>query len=236
MNINVNKGPGIDEIRPKDIKNNAKHLTTIIIKLVNSSINSATIPKIFKTSIIRPVYKSGVKNDIDNYRPIAILPIFEKILEEILVRRLNDFLQKFKILNPCQYGFQKGKNINKLLGNFANHINKLLSENNHCLALFVDFSKAFDTLSHSKLLEILERYGIRGNCLQWFKSYLECRTYRVKIFDSLSNETPANNNGVPQGSKLGPILYLLYANDMLNVLKNSTAVSSAYAELTTRLL
>lgn len=228
INIKERKGAGIDNIRPRDLKYNAAILAPLITAFVNSSINSATIPKLLKSSVIRPIYKSGTKNDCNNYRPIAILPAIEKILEEIIVRRLNEFLNKYKILNPCQFGFQKGKNINKLLGNFSNYINKCLSENTHCLALFIDFSKAFDTISHSKLLEIMERYGIRGNCLQWLKNYLELRSYRVKINNSLSNETFSENNGVPQGSKLGPILYLIYANEMINVLKNSTAF--AYAD------
>lgn len=155
------------------------------------------------------------------------------MLEEILVRRLNSFLQKYKIINPNQFGFQKGKNINKLLGNFANHINTCLGENLHCLALFIDFSKAFDTLSHSNLLVILERNGIRGNALLWFKNYLELRTYRVKIGQALSNEINSYN-GVPQGSKLGPILYLIYANEMLNILKNCSTF--AYADDTAKVV
>lgn len=196
-NINPRKGAGFDSIRPLDIKTNASILTPIITTFVNSSINTSTIPEILKTSIIRPIYKNGTKNDCNNYRPIAILPVLEKVLEEIIVRRLNDYLQKYKILNPNQYGFQKGRNINQLLGNFSHQINKCLNENSHCLALFIDFSKAFDTLSHTKLLDILERNGIRGNSLQWFKNYLELRTYRVKIGNYTSKETPSGNNGVP---------------------------------------
>mgnify|MGYP003558029502 FL=1 len=87
----------------------------------------------------------------------------EKVLEEIIVKRLNSFLVKYNIINNSQYGFQRGKNINQLLGRFADTINTALSKAEHCLVLFIDFSKAFDTLSHSKLLLILERNGIRGH-------------------------------------------------------------------------
>ena len=119
--LNEKKGAGVDDIRPKDIKCNAIRLTPIITTFINSSINSSSIPEMLKTSIIRPIYKNGTKNDVNNYRPIAILPIIEKVLEEIIVRRLNEYIKKYKIINPSQYGFQKGKNINKLLGNFSNN-------------------------------------------------------------------------------------------------------------------
>ncbi|XP_046812429.1 putative uncharacterized protein DDB_G0282133 [Lucilia cuprina] len=97
----------------------------------------------------------------------------------------------------------------------------------HCLVLFIDFSKAFDTLSHLRLLQIMERNGIRGKTLNWFKNYLECRKYRVKINNSLSDEV-VTDFGVPQGSKLGPILYIMYANDMINTLQGNTTY--AYAD------
>lgn len=225
--LNVQKGAGIDHIRAKDVKNNAQYLTPIITQLVNSSLTDAVVPNLLKTSLIRPIYKSGCKSEYNNYRPISILPVLEKVLEEVISRRLNSFLIKYKVINENQFGFQKNKNINQLLGKFSNYVNKCLSNNMHCLALFIDFSKAFDTLSHKKLIEILERNGIRGHCLNWIKNYLTCRKYRVKIENNLSQEINIDH-GVPQGSKLGPTLYLIYANEMLSVLRNSTAF--AYAD------
>ena len=97
----------------------------------------------------------------------------------------------------------------------------------HCLVLFIDFSKAFDTLSHTKLVEIMERIGIRGNTLSWFKNYLQWRTYQVQINNNVSDKMPTEY-GVPQGSKLGPILYIIYANDMIKSLRESTTF--AYAD------
>lgn len=199
----------------------------IITSLINKSLEEAIIPNILKTSIIRPIYKSGKKSDYNNYRPIAILPAVEKVLEEIVARRLNEFLLKYKIISKNQYGFQKGKNINQLLGIFSNEVNKSLDKNEHCLGLFIDFSKAFDTLSHNKMIEVLEHTGIRGNCIEWFKNYLECRNYSVKLQDRMSDNIPLKQ-GVPQGSKLGPILYIIYANDMMRVLRDSNVY--AYAD------
>lgn len=225
--LNIKKSAGFDEIRPIDLKNNASIFTPITTKLINLILDNSTLPEIFKISYVRPIFKSGEKSDVNNYRPIAILSVFEKIMEEIISRRLTDYLDKYKIVNANQFGFQKGKSINKLLGNFANYINEQLSKSHHCLTLFIDFSKAFDTLSHQKLLTMLDKIGIRGRCLDWFKNYLAFRKYYVKISDNLSEETGIDF-GVPQGSKLGPILYIIYSNELINSLKLSKTF--AYAD------
>ena len=173
--INVNKGPGIDNIRPADLKNNCNVLTPVITKIINASMSEASVPHVWKTSVIRPIFKNGKKNDYGNYRPISILPIVEKVMEEIVTTRLNNFITKYKLINKMQFGFQKGKGINQLLGLFTNHVNRSMSLSMNSLVLFVDFTKAFDTICHSKLLNILENCGIRGNCLEWFKNYLDSR-------------------------------------------------------------
>ena len=111
------------------------------------------MPDLLKISLIRPIYKSGAKSDYNNYRPISILSVIEKIIEEIIVRRLTEFLNKYNIINKNQFGFQKDKNINKLLGNFSNFINKSLSEKKHCLSLFIDFSRLLTRYLTQNLLK-----------------------------------------------------------------------------------
>lgn len=225
-NLNARKGAGMDNIRAIDLKSNADVLTPIVTHLINSSLREASIPQILKESTIRPIYKSGNKSDYANYRPISILPVLEKVLEEIVVRRLTSFLSKYKIINKNQYGFQKNKNINQLLGYFANHINQNLNMHNNSVAIFIDFSKAFDTLAHDKVISVLEQSGIRGHCIQWFKNYLNHRAFSVKI-NGISSSKKQLLYGVPQGSKLGPILYLIYTNEMTQNLKNSTSFTYA---------
>ena len=149
------------------------------------------------------------------------------MFEDVLVSRLTSYLQRNKIIDSNQYGLQKGKSINKLLGNFANILNINLSRNVHSLVLFLDFSKAFDTIPHQGLIDSLENIGIRGDCIELFKNYLSCRSFVVKIKDKFS--APCDiYYGVPQGSKLGPILYLIFANNLLRNIDSTNIF--AYAD------
>ena len=180
-----------------------------------------------KIALVKSIYKSGKKSEINNYRPISMLPIVEKIYEEVIVRRLNSFIKKHKLIHNQQYGFQSGKSINKLLGNFASHLNEAKSKKHHSLILFIDFSKAFDTLNHVNILHRLDQIGIQGSFLDLFKDYLKNRTYKVRISDVDSNSVNVSQ-GVPQGSKLGTLLYFIYSNQLLELITNTTGF--AYAD------
>lgn len=225
--LNTRKGPGLDFIRAKELKNHRDILYPLITFLINSIIRQKTIPNAMKTAMVRPIFKAGKKTDITNYRPISIMPSLEKVFEEILCCRLNDFIKKFEIIDNRQYGYQKGKNMNLLLGNFANLLNINLSKNLHTFVLFLDFTKAFDTIPHAKLLDQMEKIGIRGECYQLFENYLKCRTMVVKIQNKIS-EAHEVEYGVPQGSKLGPILFLIFANSLLKTIKTQDVF--AYAD------
>lgn len=224
--LSENKPAGVDGIRARDIKAHANVFAPIIARFINLSLTQAIIPHVLKTAVVRPIYKGGVKSLVSNYRPISILSVIEKCMEEVVTRRLLNYVDKHAIIHEKQYGFQKNKSTGKLLAEFSNTVNESLNKNHHVLVLFIDFSKAFDTLNHVKLLEALNRLGIRGMLADWLQNYLSSRSFRVRIKDTCSDDT-AVLFGVPQGSKLGPILFILFTNELLRVFKHSTPFAFA---------
>lgn len=219
-NMKPSKSPGIDLIRTQDLKY-CKHLIApMLANLINVSIKKGIIPNKLKTSILRPIYKGGVHTQYKNYRPIAILPAVEKIMESYVSSKLNKYLATYNVINENQHGFQRGKSTVSLLENFTDYINGKLNTNKLILALFIDLKKAFDTINHQILITRLDNIGIRGNILNWFKNYLNNRTITVMI-DKTCSETKEINVGIPQGSILGPILYTIYVNPVFEHIKNS---------------
>ena len=213
--INVNKSTGPDGLHPAVIKSVAQHISPILVHIFNNSMLTGIIPKALKVAQITPIYKADDPMEFINYRPISILPVLSKILEKVVLKRLLDFLNKHDILNSSQFGFRKHHSTTLALIDLIDNISNSLDNKDYTIGVFLDLSKAFDTINHEILLNKLSYYSIRGRQLTWFSNYLSNRQQYVN-FNGTSSQRNIIKCGVPQGSILGPILFLLYINDILN--------------------
>ena len=222
-NMKNKSSSGADDISPKIIKSTIWSIITPLTKLINTSIQTGRVPTSFKIAKITPVFKNKENTSFQNYRPIALLPTFSKILEKIMYNRLSSFITKHNILYPHQYGFRKFFSTEQAILDLQNHILQNLKENYLTAGIFLDLSKAFDLINHDILLEKLNYYGVRGIALEWFKSYLTDRQQYVTVGDGTSAKESVNL-GVPQGSILGPLLFIIYMNDIPNSSQESKLI------------
>ena len=213
MELKNSDSSGLDNLSSNLIKQSVCYLVRPLTFLINLSLSEGTFPSVLKTARVFPLHKKGDNTLSENYRPVALLSTISKILERVIFNRIIEFATQHNIISDSQHGFRKNRSTETAIMSFLNNLYENLDQNKKCIGLFMDLSKAFDLVNHRILIEKLTKYGLRGKVNDWVMSYLTNRTQLVEV-NGVKSKKLNIKFGVPQGSVLGPLLFLLYINEL----------------------
>ena len=219
---------GYDEVNVKLLKDLKTEICQTVTDIINLGYEIQSFPSCMKFAIIKPIYKKDNRNDISNYRPIAILPALSKLIERSAANQLIAFLEKYQKLTPSQHAYRIQHSTITCLVETIIHIYQQMDSKQHAALISLDLSKAFDCLNHKLLLHKLKKLGLENSTLNWMENYLKNRK-QVTKFKNFTSDISTATTGVPQGSILGPLLFICFTNDLPQEFKNTCKIN-AYAD------